>query len=111
MTCVKSLHMCVAAAKGKSTSGDPTRLNTDAIFSGGSNRSSVEALVMRVERRIRVTRVDCTTNTLCNASRNIRQFTKWKDSTSDASHGTGGLQVCEEESAKSVQKLRALREA
>ena len=33
------------------------KLNTDAVFSGGSDRSSDEALVMRVEQRDDVTSV------------------------------------------------------
>ena len=37
--------------QGKGTSGEPTRPNTDVLYSGGSIRSSVEASVMEVERR------------------------------------------------------------
>ena len=49
----------------------PMRPNTDATFSGGSGCSSEEGAVMALERRTRVTRVDCLTNTLINASRDI----------------------------------------
>ena len=43
--------------KGKGTSGDPTRPNTNAVPSGRPTRSSVEAPVMGVERRGRIIQV------------------------------------------------------
>ena len=45
------------ASKGKGTSGGPTRPKTDAVPSGRSTRSSVEAPVMGEERRGRIIQV------------------------------------------------------
>jgi hypothetical protein len=41
------------------------RMSTDAEARGGAARSSVEALVMRVERRGSVIRLTCVVNPLC----------------------------------------------
>ena len=42
------------SVKGKGTSGEPTRPNTNAVYSGGPTHSSVDAPVMGVERRGRI---------------------------------------------------------
>lgn len=49
----------------------PSRQNTNATSRGGSSRSSYEVLVMRMERRTRVTQVRRKDQLVNYASRNI----------------------------------------
>jgi len=48
---IKHPRYCFWRTQGKGTSGEPTRLNTNATCRGGLVRSSDEAPVMGVERR------------------------------------------------------------
>ena len=43
---------CDQYREGKGTNGNPMRPNTDAVFSGGLDRSSDEVSVMEMERRV-----------------------------------------------------------
>ena len=45
--------------KGKTQEGQtPSRLNTDVLVDGGSNRSSVEDLVMGLEQRVGIIQLE-----------------------------------------------------